>query len=96
MLLSLRNVALQPTADRFRFTVHSQPLAVMTLLVGERRRQEVRSSVIAVPPLSPPLKLGGAEAKPAAGLATSEPLLPFMHFYEVRVPVMLSPSASTR
>lgn len=76
LLMSLRNVALGRTSDRFRFTVHSQALCVVRLRFADLKT----------------VRLSQKQTAPAGGetwgQAASEHLLPVMYLYSVRVPAL--------
>ena len=81
--MSLRNVALHPAADRFRFVVHSQRLSVIRLQPGENRIVRVSSGAS-----SSADDGGGDGSEPLhhltdRGSAVSESLPPLMYMIRV-------------
>ena len=73
LLLSLRNVAITHGIDRYRFTVHSQPLTVIRLRFGDKK--QIRQTQ--------QMSGGGSEI---GGFAVSEALLPIIYLYTIRIP----------
>ena len=78
LLVSLRNVVVytrHPSADRFRFTVHSQPLVLTRLEPDERQSVRVHAdhSSRRQPPPLPTAEVSPAPAQPSPSAAAAPP-----------------------